>query len=143
MNHLEADDCLALTAKHLYKQNDENVITIITSDHDYIQLSNDRINLINLKYKSLLESKSYSGDPKRDLFYKIVLGDKSDNILPVFTKCGKKTVEKCYDNEEFFLSKLKQEDKEDIFEINKKLICFDLIPSELVELFYNNILTNL
>ena len=81
--------------------------------------------------------------PKRDLFYKIVLGDKSDNILPVFTKCGKKTVEKCYDNEEFFLSKLKQEDKEEVFEINKKLICFDLIPSELVELFYNNILTNL
>lgn len=143
MNHLEADDCLALTAKHLYKQNEENVITIITSDHDYIQLSNERINLINLKYKSLLESKSYSGDPKRDLFYKIVLGDKSDNILPVFTKCGKKTVEKCYDNEEFFLSKLKQEDKEEVFEINKKLICFDLIPSELVELFYNNILTNL
>ena len=143
MNHLEADDCLALTAKHLYDMNTEHIITIITSDHDYIQLSNDRINLINLKYKSLLESKSYSGDPKRDLFYKIVLGDKSDNILPVFTKCGKKTVEKCYDNEEFFLSKLKQEDKEDIFEINKKLICFDLIPSELVELFYNNILTNL
>ena len=50
MNHLEADDCLALTAKHLYKQNEENVITIITSDHDYIQLSNERINLINLKY---------------------------------------------------------------------------------------------
>ena len=55
MNNLEADDCLALTAKHLYKQNEENIITIITSDHDYIQLSNERINLINLKYKSLLK----------------------------------------------------------------------------------------
>ena len=143
MNNLEADDCLALTAKHLYKQNEENIITIITSDHDYIQLSNERINLINLKYKSLLESKNYSGSPERDLFYKLVLGDKSDNILPVFNKCGKKTVEKCYDNKEFFLTKLKEEAKEEVFELNKKLISFELIPSELVELFYNNILTEL
>ena len=58
MNHLEADDCLALTAKHLYKQKEDNIITIITSDHDYIQLSNERINLINLKYKSLLNVNS-------------------------------------------------------------------------------------
>jgi hypothetical protein len=106
-------------------------------------LSNERINLINLKYKSLLESKNYSGSPQRDLFYKIVLGDKSDNILPVFNKCGKKTVEKCYDNKEFFLTKLKEEAKEEVFELNKKLISFELIPSELVELFYNNILTEL
>lgn len=143
MNHLEADDCLALTAKHLYKQNDENVITIITSDHDYIQLSNDRINLINLKYKSLLESKSYSGDPKRDLFYKIVLGDKSDNIQGVFEKCGKKTVEKCFDDPEFFETKLNKENKNLDYQRNLQLINFDYIPSILVELFYNDILINL
>ena len=125
MDSLEADDCLALTAQYLYHKYNDTTITIITSDHDYIQLSNERIHLFNLKYKSLLESKAYSGSPERDLFYKIILGDKSDNILPIFNKCGKKTVEKCYDNKEFFLSKLKEENREEVFELNKKLICFD------------------
>jgi 5'-3' exonuclease len=143
MNHLEADDCLALTAKHLYDMNTEHIITIITSDHDYIQLSNDRIHLINLKYKSLLESKAYMGDPKKDLFYKIILGDKSDNIIAVFDKCGKKTVEKCYNDIEFFSDKLKKENRTDRFELNKKLIHFDLIPKELVDLYYTSILVNL
>jgi len=111
LDKLEADDCLALTARHLYKKYEDAQIYIITSDHDYIQLSNDRIHLYNLKYKSLLESKAYSGDPKRDLFYKIVLGDKSDNIQGVFEKCGKKTVEKCFDDPEFFETKLNKENK--------------------------------
>ena len=91
----------------------------------------------------MLESKSYSGDPKRDLFYKIVLGDKSDNILPVFTKCGKKTVEKYYDNNNLFIEKLNKESKIIDYQRNEQLINFDYIPSLLVELFYNNILTTL
>ena len=41
------------------------------------------------------------------LFYKIVLGDKSDNILPIFKKCGPKTCEKYYENQELFLEALK------------------------------------
>jgi 5'-3' exonuclease len=99
--------------------------------------------LYNLKYKSLLESKSYSGDPKRDLFYKIVLGDKSDNIQGVFEKCGKKTVDKCFDDPEFFETKLNKENKNLDYQRNLQLINFDYIPSILVELFYNDILINL
>ena len=142
-SELEADDCLALTAKYLYSKYDDANIYIITSDHDYIQLSKDRIHLYNLKYKSLLESKSYSGTPERDLFYKIILGDKSDNIKPVFNKCGKKTVEKCYDDPEFFKNKLIKEEKQEIFKLNETLIDFNNIPSKLVEIFYNNILITL
>jgi 5'-3' exonuclease len=140
---LEADDCLALTSKHLYNTYNDCQIYIITSDHDYIQLSNDRIHLFNLKYKSLLESKAYSGDPKRDLFYKIVLGDKSDNIPGVFDKCGKKTVEKCYDNPSYFEEKLLKEDRTERFNINRKLIDFNEIPKIYTEIFYNDILTTL
>jgi len=143
MDHLEADDCLALTANHLYNNNEENIITIITSDHDYIQLSNERINLLKLNYKSLLNYKNYSGDPNKDLFYKIVLGDKSDNISPVFNKCNKNTVEKCYNDTAFFINKLIEENKQEIFELNKKLISFKLIPLELSELFHNNILVDI
>ena len=143
LDKLEADDCLALTARHLYQKYEEAQIYIITSDHDYIQLSNDRIHLYNLKFKSLLESKAYSGEPKRDLFYKIVLGDKSDNIPGVFEKCGKKTVEKCYEDPKFFETKLNKENKNLDYQRNLQLINFDYIPSILVELFYNDILTTL
>jgi 5'-3' exonuclease len=143
LDKLEADDCLALTARHLYKKYEEAQIYIITSDHDYIQLSNDRIHLYNLKFKSLLESKAFSGEPKRDLFYKIVLGDKSDNIPGVFEKCGKKTVEKCYEDPKFFETKLNKENKNLDYQRNLQLINFDYIPSILVELFYNDILTTL
>ena len=141
LDELEADDCLALTAKYLTHKYEDSMVTIITSDHDYIQLANDRISLYNLKYKSLLESKSYCGDPKQALFYKIILGDKSDNIKPIFSKCGIKTAEKYYKDEKLFQEKLMLENKIDIYEINKRLIDFDEIPSNLVELFYNNILS--
>jgi 5'-3' exonuclease len=141
LDKLEADDCLALTSKYLYNKYPDANITIITSDHDYIQLSNDRINLMNLKFKSLLDSKAYSGDPKRDLFYKTILGDKSDNIDGVFDKCGKKTAEKCFDNKEFFFEKLKKENKVDKFIRNKRLVDFNEIPAVIAEIFYNDILT--
>lgn len=143
LNHLEADDCLALTAKYLYHKYTDANITIITSDHDYIQLANDRIHLINLKYASLLDSKKYSGSPERDLFYKIVLGDKSDNIGPLFAKCGPKTVEKYYDNNLLFLERLEAENKNKLYERNKRLVDFNEIPVEYVDLFYNTILTSL
>ena len=139
LDKLEADDCLALTAKYLYNEYLESQIYIITSDHDYIQLSNDRIHLYNLKYKSLLDSKTYSGDPKRELFYKIVLGDKSDNIPSIFNKCGKKTVEKCFDDINFFKEKLIKENKLLEYERNNQLINFECIPVNLTEVFYTSI----
>lgn len=141
MDSLEADDCLALTAQYLYYKYKDANITIITSDHDYIQLSNERTYLLNLKYKSLLESKTYSGEPIRDLFYKIILGDKSDNIKPVFNKCGKKTAEKCFDDNDYFINKLNNEDKLENYERNKTLIDFNEIPIDLVKLFYSSILS--
>ena len=139
LDKLEADDCLALTAKYLCNKYDDANITIITSDHDYIQLANDKIQLMNLKFKSLLDSKAYSGDPMRDLFYKIIMGDKSDNIDGVFNKCGKKTAEKYFDNEELFLAKLKSEDKIDKYNRNKRLVDFTEIPEIFAQIFYNDI----
>ena len=50
---LEADDCVALTIKHLLKENPLNQITIIASDHDYLQLMSNYVNIYNLKYKNL------------------------------------------------------------------------------------------
>ena len=143
LDKLEADDCLALTCKYLKEQDKDNNITIITSDHDYIQLLKEypTIKIINCKFKSLTDSKSYSGNPDMHLFYKIVMGDKSDNITPIFKKCGIKTAEKYYLDHNSFHEKLVYENKVEKYLLNKKLIDFNEIPNDLTDLFYKHIIS--
>ena len=129
---LEADDCLAITSKEILNNNPEANIWIITSDCDYLQLSNERINIFDLKFKSLKTSKICLGDPKKDLFCKIVSGDKSDNIPSVIPKCGIKTAIKLYENEDLFKKKIKNvESAEKQYLFNQKLIDFNFIPNEI------------
>ena len=82
------------------------------------------------------ESKKVFKDAEKNLFYKIVLGDKSDNILPIFKKCGPKTCEKYYENRLLFLEEL-EKDKiaHEKYLLNKKLVDFNEIPEVLVNKF--------
>ena len=142
-DRLEADDCVALTCKQILEknsnseiQNNSLKITIIASDMDYLQLLNDNINIINLKYKSITESKNASTNAEYNLFCKIVMGDKSDNIPPIFKKCGIKTAQKYYHDKELFENELsKSATSRELFERNKKIIDFNYIPQELVNSF--------
>jgi len=138
---LEADDCIAITAKHIIDKYPDAHVYIITSDMDYIQLACERITLINLKYQKLTDSKSCFKDPQKDLFCKIVSGDKSDNIPSVFPRCGLKTSAKLYENQEEFIKKLeKNPEAKDLYEQNKKIIDFNHIPNNLIDGFKKNIL---
>ena len=79
------------------------------------------------------EAKKVFPEADKNLFYKIVLGDKSDNILPIFKKCGPKTCEKYYENKDLFLEALtKDEEARKKYELNKKLVDFNEIPENLV-----------
>lgn len=133
---LEADDCIALTTRYILKQYPDAYIWIITSDMDYLQLASPNVHLYNLKFKKLIESKSSFNDAKKDLFCKIVMGDKSDCIPSPFKKCGKVTASRCYDDKKYFNRKLENEDAYQQFAINKKLIDFNEIPLDLVKKFY-------
>ena len=133
--HLEADDCIAITTNRILEAFPESKVTIITSDHDYLQLVGPRVQLYSLKYKNLLESKKAYADPKKNLFCKIVSGDKSDNIPGIFKRCGIKTIEKCYEDQDMFMEKCKKEEAGDQFELNNTLINFNKIPEELVSEF--------
>ena len=82
---LEADDCIAITVKHILRKYDDAKIWIIASDMDYLQLASDKVKIFNLKYKDITESKNCFKDAEKDLFCKIVAGDKSDCIPSVFT----------------------------------------------------------
>jgi len=132
---LEADDCIALSVKHLLTKNENCKIYIITSDKDYLQLVEPRVKIYNMSYKNIAEEKSCLGDAKKDLFCKIVMGDSSDNISSVFKKCGPKTAIKCYDEPEYFNAKLKKEDAYKKYELNRLLVDFNCIPANLQEEF--------
>ena len=133
---LEADDCLAILTKKIKKTFPEGKITIITSDMDYLQLACENVELYDLKFKKLTERKSSYNDAKKDLFVKILTGDKSDNIKGVFKKCGPKTACKYFDDKELFDKKLQNvEGAMERYLLNKKLIDFNEIPEDLVNKF--------
>ena len=133
--NFEADDCIAIMTKHILSKEVDNKVYIIANDMDYLQLAGPKTLIVNLKYKFLTDNKNWSGDPKKDLFCKIVMGDKSDNIPAVLNKCGPKTALKCYDDPKYFEERLKKENAYELYERNKKLIDFNEIPPEHVYLF--------
>lgn len=130
---LEADDCIAITVKHILRKYDDAKIWIIASDMDYLQLASDKVKIFNLKYKDITESKNCFKDAEKDLFCKIVSGDKSDCIPSVFKKCGIKTAEKFWNDKDKFNKKLEEDiDAMEQYHLNKIIIDFDNIPYNLV-----------
>ena len=132
---LEADDCIAISTKFIQNAYPEKFVFIITSDKDYLQLSCSNVEIYNLNYKKLIDLKSCHGDPKLDLFCKIVSGDTSDNISSVLKRCGEKTAIKYYLNPILFETKLKEENAEEKYRFNKLLIDFNQIPEQLQDGF--------
>jgi 5'-3' exonuclease len=136
---LEADDCIAISVKHLLNNYPNSNIYIITSDKDYLQLAQEKVQIYNLAFKKLTDQKSCTGDPKCDLFCKILTGDPSDNIPSVFPKCGPKTAIKYFNDKELLNKKLQEsETYKKTYELNSKIIDFNNIPEELVEEFMTN-----
>jgi len=151
--HLEADDCIAITTKYLHEKYSEDKKYIITSDMDYLQLKRENVYLYNLKYKELNTKKSSLGCPKKDLLYKIIYGDKSDNIRPVFrpqenvdsqfplkrNMCGPKKTLYYVDNIKQLAEDLIKYNVFDVYKLNRQLIDFDMIPIEFQKELHNSI----
>ena len=127
---LEADDVIAITTEFILDKSAESNITIITSDTDYLQLICPNTQIVNLKYAHVQTDKNSLMCPEKDLLCKIIMGDKSDNILPIFPKCGRKTAIKYVMHPEMLLEKLSNPLVKKQFELNKILIDFINIPSQ-------------
>jgi len=138
---LEADDCIALSVKYLVLNCPNVDIHIITSDKDYLQLAGHNTKIFDLMFKNLCEQKSSLGDAKTNLFCKIVMGDISDNISSVLSKCGPKTAIKCLENPVYFEERLKKENAYEKYEVNRKIIDFDYIPKNLSDEFMKTIIS--
>lgn len=129
--NLEADDCLAICSKYLLKQNEDNKVYIITSDTDYMQLLRPNLYLYNLKFKPVNTEKNSLGNPQKDLLYKIIIGDKSDNIPSVFPKCGPKKTLAYINNIDKFEEDLIKLNGHEQYKLNRRLIDFTQIPELL------------
>ena len=138
-NKLEADDCIALSVKHVLQKYKECDVYIITSDKDYLQLAEPRVHIYNLGFKKITDQKSSTGSAECDLFCKIVMGDISDNIPSVFPKCGPKTALKYYEDQVEFQKRLNSSDTFITqYNINKKIVDFNEIPVALKNEFFTN-----
>ena len=130
---LEADDCIAISVNYLLHTYPTCNIYIITADRDYLQLVEDRVHIYDLAFKNIANNKSSTGNAKKDLEIKIIMGDTSDNIPSVFPKCGPKTAIKCIENPDFFKKKMadnKTYHKQ--YHLNKQLVDFNCIPQKLI-----------
>ena len=90
---VEADDAVAYITNDILNQPDMK-ITIMSSDKDYLQLVDDRVSLWSPTKKKLytpsVVKEEYCVSPKNFLFYKMLMGDASDNI-PGVPGIGQKT----------------------------------------------------
>ena len=137
-NKLEADDCIALSVKHVLQKYQECNVYIITSDKDYLQLAEPRVHIYNLGFKKITDQKSSTGSAECDLFCKIVMGDISDNIPSVFPKCGPKTALKYYEDQTAFQTRLQSSDEFlKQYNTNKKIVDFNEIPMLLQNEFFD------
>lgn len=122
---LEADDVVYRITRKI-----DNNIVILTNDNDYLQMINERIQIVNLPgFKSI--HKRCTGCPEKDLRLKILCGDTSDNIPSLM---GKKQAMKLMDHDEESLNAyLTQHELTERYEMNKKLIDMRMVPEELME----------
>jgi len=96
IDHIEADDTIAYIANQYYKDVD-NKITIVSTDRDFLQLVNDKIQVWSPTKKKLYTSERMRDEfgihPDNYLLYRMMSGDASDNI-PGIKGAGLKTLQK-------------------------------------------------
>lgn len=139
---LEADDFIHFTARKCGAERPETSVVIIANDYDYLPLLGNPahdVRLFSLKNKNnelhlptnTITQKPMTGDEY--LQYKILLGDKSDNIPSVFKRCGKKTAMKLIANPSKLPELLDKggEDSHTAYDRNKRLIDNRCVPEEL------------
>lgn len=125
----EGDDVIATTLLNLKDKYLASML--IASDHDFLQIDGVReFDLFGKEAKRDLGGEEVSAEDY--LLGKILMGDKSDNIKQVFPKCGPKTALKWTKDRAALKTTLKEsQDAASRYILNKKIISFKEIPSDL------------
>jgi len=135
LDKLEADDIVYLTHYNIYNSFDK--IIIITNDNDYLQLIDEKTDVVNMQFKNI-KFRTNLSTAKSNLIYKTLLGDKSDNIPKISTTINKELALKLCNDEILLEEWLEKNNMNDNYNFNLKLISFEYIPDELKEKFRQN-----
>jgi len=128
IDRLEADDVVYLIHKKI--NNIANNIIIISNDNDYLQLISENTQIINMQFKNI-KSRTNCTTGISNLYYKALIGDKSDNIPKVSNLINKDiALELSSYNITKLENWLKERDIYENFMFNLKLISFAYIPNE-------------
>jgi len=96
LDNIEADDTIAYMSELVTKNGGESII--YSTDKDFLQMVSDKVKLYNPVKKKTFDVttvlETYGVHPENFVFYRALLGDKSDNIDGV-RGAGEKTVLKC------------------------------------------------
>ena len=135
-DNLEGDDIVYLVQKRIKNEFSGYKIIILTNDNDYLQMYDNNVSIINMQLKDL--SLRIKNSPKIELEYKIIYGDKSDNIPKIQKGLQKEMALK--------LAVMSKEDRDKYlndnnlmtnYMINKKLVDLSEIPENLINNFNN------
>jgi len=133
---LEADDIVYLLQKNIREMMEKIQIIIITNDNDYLQMYKDNIIITNMQFKDL--TLRIKNSPEIELLFKIIYGDKSDNIQKIQYGLGKEMALRLAIMDKEDRNKYLNENKiMDKFELNKMLVDLREIPEKLMIEFNN------
>lgn len=131
IEHLEADDLIAMSAKYKKEWN----IIAVSTDKDFYQLHKFK----NFKQWDPIKDRFIEVlNPETALMVKIITGDKSDDIPQLKFRVGAKTVEKII-SEGKLDEWLKENDLVEKFDRNRKLVDFEFIPDEFRSIFLDRV----
>jgi 5'-3' exonuclease len=128
---LEADDLVALTVRRIRALRPQQPLYIYANDRDYLQLH--RYPAVHLIEGAGKEIACAPEGGEFELWKKVLMGDKSDNIPPVARGIGVKTAEKLARDPEA-RTKIEAQHPE-TYRRNRDLVDFDAIPEALVARF--------
>ena len=116
---VEADDVMAYITTHILKDKEQAVV--MSTDKDFLQLVNDTTIVWSPTKKKIYNRKSvfeeYGIDAKNILVYRVLDGDKSDNIPGVYG-CGIKTLIKRFPE----ITEEKEISVDDLFELTEQKV---------------------
>jgi 5'-3' exonuclease len=133
-NNLEADDITYIIQRKIKDEFRNYSIVIITNDNDYLQMYDMNTTIINMQFKDI--SLRIKTNPMIELEFKIIYGDKSDNIQKIQTGLKK--------NDAFKLANMNKEDRNkyliehnlmEKYLLNKRLVDLTEIPEKLINDF--------
>lgn len=128
---LEADDITYIIQKKIKDEFRDSLITIITNDNDYLQMYDKNTTIINMQFKDI--SLRIKSDPNIELEYKIIYGDKSDNIPKIQNGMNKDNAFKLASMDVSEKHKyLNENNLMDKYLLNKRLVDLREIPDKLI-----------